>query len=194
MTKQPNMLDVFEKHKYDQTVVTNSRNWFRQQAQLLLRDGVKPKSTFTNSGTVVTTIKPGNLYMFFYDPKHKDTLEYYDKFPMVFPFATSSVGFTGLNMHYLSYKFRIVLLDSLLRFKNTKTLDETTRLRYSWDMIKGMSKHRLAEPCVKSYLYEHMVTSTKLISPTDWTTALMMPVESFAKASATRVWKNTGGL
>jgi hypothetical protein len=194
MTTQSNMLNTFEKHKYDQTIVTNSRNWFRQQAQLLVRDGVKPKATFSNAGKIVATIKPGNLYMFFYDPKHKETLPYYDKFPMVFPFAASPTGFTGLNMHYLSYRFRIILLDNLLKFKNTKGLDETTKLRYSWDVIKGISKHKLAEHCVKSYLYDHIVTNTKMISPVDWTSALMMPVESFAKATSSQVWKNTGGL
>jgi hypothetical protein len=38
------------------------------------------------------------------------------------------------------------------------------------------------------------MTQLKIITPTDWTTALMMPVESFHKASVTEVWKNTGGM
>jgi hypothetical protein len=38
------------------------------------------------------------------------------------------------------------------------------------------------------------MTQLKIITPTEWTSALMMPVESFAKASSTQVWKNTGGV
>lgn len=194
MTPPKSMLDVFEKHQFDQSIVNNSRSWFRQQAILLTKEGIKPRAVYTNSGRITNSIKPGSLYMFFYDPKHKETLPYYDRFPMVFPFATSEKGFTGLNMHYLSYKFRVVLLDNLLKFKSTKTLDETTRLKYSWNIISGISKHTLAEHCVKSYLYDHVMTPTKLISPTDWVTAMMLPVESFTKASSSQVWKNTGGM
>ena len=188
------MLDVFEKHKYDPSIVTKSRTWFRQQAALLKKEGIKPNRVFQNSGTVVGNVKPGNLYMFFYDPKTKADLPYYDTFPLVFPFAKTENGFIGLNMHYLSYRFRVVLLDNLLKFKNTKGIDENTRLRYSWTMIKGISKHRLAEHCVKSYLSDHLVTPMKMITPTDWTTAMMLPVESFKKASVTEVWKKSGGL
>jgi hypothetical protein len=132
--------------------------------------------------------------MFFYDPKTKDTLPYYDRFPLVFPFGKTENGFIGLNMHYLSYRFRIVLLDNLLNFKNTKGIDEKTRLRLSWNLLKGISKHKLVEHCVKSYLTDHVQTQIKMISPNDWTSALMMPVESFAKATTSQVWKNTGGF
>ena len=188
------MLDVFEKHKYDPSIATKSRTWFRQQATLLRKEGIKPQRVYQNSGTYVGSIRPGNLYMFFYDPKTKDKLPYYDRFPMVFPFSKTENGFIGLNLHYLSYRFRIILLDNLLKFKNSKGLDETTRLKLSWNLIQGMAKHSLAQPCVKSYLSDHMMTQLKLITPTEWTSALMMPVESFAKASSTQVWKNTGGV
>lgn len=188
------MLDVFEKHKYDPSIVTKSRTWFRQQATLLRKEGIKPARMYQNSGNFVSSIKPGNMYMFFYDPKTKDKLPYYDTFPLVFPFRKTENGFMGLNLHYLSYRFRIVLLDNLLKFKNTKTIDETTRLKLSWNLLQGISKHHLVKPCVKSYLSEHLVTQLKIITPTDWTTALMMPVESFRKASTTDVWKNTGGM
>jgi hypothetical protein len=188
------MLDVFEKYKYDPSIVTKSRTWFRQQATLLRKEGIKPSRMYQNSGTPIGTVKPGSLYMFFYDPKTKDKLPYYDIFPLVFPFQKTENGFMGLNMHYLSYRFRIILLDNLLKFKNTKGIDETTRLRYSWSVLKGISKHKLVEPCVKSYLTDHLVTKLKMITPTDWTTAMMLPVESFKKATVTEVWKKSGGL
>lgn len=188
------MLDVFEKHKYDPSIVTNSRTWFRQQATLLKKEGIRPQRMYQYSGEYTSMPKVGNLYMFFYDPKTKDKLPFYDTFPLVFPFQKTENGFMGLNMHYLSYKFRIVLLDNLLKFKNTKGLDEGTRLKLNWNLLKGISKHRLVEPCVKSYLSDHLVTQLKIITPTDWTSAMMMPVESFRKATTTTVWKTSGGV
>lgn len=188
------MLNVFEKYKYDPSIVTKSRTWFSQQAKLLRSEGLRPSRVYQNSGTAVTSIKPGSLYMFFYDPKTKDTLPHYDVFPLVFPFQKTENGFMGLNMHYLSYRFRVILLDNLLKFKNTKGVNETTRLKYSWSILKAISKHKLVEPCVKSYLTDHLVSKLKIISPTDWTTAMMLPVESFKKASVNQVWKKSGGL
>ena len=71
------------------------------------------------------------LYMYMYDPKLKATLPYYDRFPLVFPFSKTPDGFIGLNMHYLPYQLRMVLLDRLLTFRTNARMDETTRLRYS---------------------------------------------------------------
>ena len=39
----------------------------------------------------------GKLYFFAYDPKWKDKLSKYDKFPMVFPIELYGDGFLGLN-------------------------------------------------------------------------------------------------
>jgi hypothetical protein len=186
------MLDVFERHKYDQGILKKSKTWFDQQTLLLAKEGIRPNRVHKSSGEVVSTIKPGNLYMFFYDPKGKDTLPHYDRFPLVFPFSKTENGFIGLNMHYLPTRLRVVLLDNLLKFKNTKTIDENTRLRYSWNVLKGISKHRLVTPCVKQYLTSNVQSQIKIISAENWTTAMMLPVESFAKESKTKIWKQVG--
>ncbi len=188
-----NFLNVFEQYKYDQTIVGKSRVWFQQQALLLKKQGIISSKVYKNSGRIATKMQPGNLYMFFYDPKHKETLAHYDRFPLVFPFERTENGFMGLNMHYLSYKLRVGVLDNLMRFKTTKGIDEKTRLRYSYSMLHGIAKFRLAQHCVKHYLNDHIMTQLKIIEPTDWMTAMMLPVESFAKATTTQVWKTTGG-
>lgn len=179
--------DIYEKYKYDPTIINKSKGWFRQQANLLVNERININLFHKTHGDRITQIVPGNLYMFFYDPKYKETLPFYDKFPLVFPFEKTVDGFIGLNMHYLPYQLRIVLFDALLKFKNTKTIDERTRLRYSWGAIKGLARHDLAEQCVKRYLIPHMQSPLKMVSPVDWTTTLMLPVESFTK-SKTNVW------
>ena len=109
------MLDVFEKHKYDPSIVTKSRTWFRQQATLLRKEGIRPQRMYQYSGQYTTTVKPGNLYMFFYDPKTKEDLPYWDKFPMVLVLENYSDGFLGLNLHYLPPKFRVAFLTKLMK-------------------------------------------------------------------------------
>ena len=43
----------------------------------------------------------GHMYMYFYDPKTKADLPYYDRLPLIFPYKSVKGGFYGLNMHYL---------------------------------------------------------------------------------------------
>jgi hypothetical protein len=180
--------DIYEKYKYDPSIVSKSRGWFQQQATLLSRERINTNLFHKTHGDRVTQIIPGNLYMFFYDPKFKEQLPHYDRFPLVFPFEKTEDGFIGLNMHYLPYQLRIVLFDGLLKFKNTKGIDEKTRLRYSWGAIKGLARHELAAKCVKRYLGTHLQSPLKMVAPTDWTTTLMLPVESFAKTRKNNVW------
>ena len=180
--------NIYEKYKYDTSVVNNSKTWFQQQSILLAKERINRQTFHRLYGIKTRFIRPGNMYMFFYDPKHKDTLPMYDMYPLVFPFQKLEDGFLGLNMHYLPYKMRFILFDALLRYKNTKELDENTRLKYSWNILQNMSKHTLAEKCVKRYLNEHIVSHIKMVNPTDWSTTLMLPVEQFAKMNKNKVW------
>ena len=180
--------DIYEKYNYTSKDALKSNSWFQQQVNLLTKERININLFHKTHGDRVALIRPGNMYMFFYDPKHKDTLQHYDSFPLVLPFEKTEDGFIGLNMHYLPYKLRFVLFDALMRFKTTKTIDDNTRLKYSWSTIKSMSKHTLAEPCVKRYLIPHIKSQIKMINPTDWSTTLMLPVESFAKSKKNKVW------
>lgn len=188
------LLNVFEKHKFDIEAAKKSQTWFRQQITLLKSEKLLPQRVYTHAGSQAGRIQVGSLYMFFYDPKLKNELPYYDKFPLVFPFSKTPDGFIGLNLHYLNPRLRVKLLDKLMKFKTTKGITENTRLRYNYDMLKGVSMFPFAQHCVKRYLKTHIITQIKLIPPEDWVTAMMLPVESFSKATANKVWKNTGGV
>lgn len=185
--------DIFNKNQYQLAdVAKKSRSWFQQQARLLGRQQITPNKVLKSDAQAMKTkIVPGNLYMFLYDPKTKDKLPYYDMFPLVFPFKRLPDGFVGLNMHYLPYQMRVLLLQRLMDFSNNKNMDETTRLKYSWSMIDGVSRYRLAEPCVKRYLASHVKTNLRLVPATDWATAMLLPVEQFVGSTKTSVWQNS---
>jgi hypothetical protein len=193
MAKKPPMQDVFERNQYDLlTAVKRSRGWFDKQVQEMTRQQLTPKKVLNGDVTkLTTTLIPGNLYMYAYDPKTKEDLPYYDRFPLVFPFRKSAGGFYGLNMHYLPYVLRMQLLDNLLAFKTNARLDETTRLKYSWAMIDGISKFKAAQPCVKQYLTGHVRSQFRKVDSNDWATAMLLPVEQFVGSSKQKVWEDS---
>jgi hypothetical protein len=112
-------------------------------------------------------------------------------FPLVFPFKKMKDGFIGLNLHYLPYPMRIQLLERLMDFKTNSLMNENTRLKYSWNMIQGVSRFKIAEPCVHRYLADHLQSPMKKIDASDWATALLLPVEKFVGASKRTVWSDS---
>lgn len=181
-----NLETIFEKHQYDRSIVLKSKTWFQQQAMALSRKRIDHKRLFSEQKTT-SNIVPGKLYMFLYDAKHKATLPYYDRFPLVFPYQKVEGGFMGLNMHYLPYYYRVQLMSRLMQYASSKTLDENTKLRYSWSLIAGVSKFKLAEACIKHYLTDHVHSLFIEIPGEQWHTAMMLPVEKFT-VNKTTVW------
>lgn len=145
----------------------------------------------TNAERNVVKIVPGELYLFNYDAKHKDTLPYWDTFPLVFPFRKMPDGFIGLNMHYLPYPIRIALLDKLTQFKTNTSMDETTRLKLSWGTLSALSTNLHVQSCVHRYLLPHVKSPLKRIESQDWATAMMLPVERFVGSTKQKVWKDS---
>lgn len=189
--KTPTFVDIFEQNKYDlKTSAKKSRAWFNQQVLLLSKKNITPNKLMQGANLKARII-PGNLYMFIYDPKLKESLPYYDRFPLVFPYAATENGFMGLNMHYLPYHLRIQLLSRLMVFKNNDKMNETTRIKYSWALISGVAKFRAAEPCIKRYLSDHVKTPYNKVDADNWTTAMLLPVEKFVKAPKERVWRDS---
>jgi hypothetical protein len=91
-------------------------------------------------------------------------------------------------MHYLPHKLRLTLMDRLTVFANNDKWDSTTKLRYSWALIDGVSKFSMAKPCVKRYLANHIRSPLVNVSSENWATAMMLPVERFVGAPKQAVW------
>jgi len=193
MAKKESMQDVFDRNKYDlATVAKRSRGWFDTQVRELTKQGYTPNKVLRgNTEQLVTKITPGHLYMYGYDPKLKEELPYYDRFPLVFPYSKTADGFMGLNMHYLPYQLRVFLLDKLMVYKSNNRLDETTKLKYSWQLINGISRFAPAQACIKQYLIGHVKTQFRQIPSADWATAMLLPVEQFVGASKQKVWRDS---
>jgi hypothetical protein len=119
----------------------------------------------------------GKMYFFAYDPKLKDVLPVYDKFPLVIPMDVYNDGFLGLNLHYLDSYTRLVLLDRLHDFINNDKYDDTTQFRLSYNLLANTRRFKMIEPCIKRYLYSHIMSSLIYIEPDSWETAIFLPTE-----------------
>lgn len=184
------MQTIFEKNRYDFSIVKKSKTWFDQQSAILTGRGINPARILNDrKNTVSSKITPGNLYMFLYDPKYAESLPYYDRFPLVFPWRATPDGFIGLNVHYLHYALRVKLMDKLLEHATTPNITSDTKLKISWQILDGMSKFAPAAPCIKQYLNNHVRSQFIKIDPVDWPTAMMLPVEQFAGAGKNTVWR-----
>lgn len=166
-----------------------SYRWYRTQIDSLGRNinarDVMGGEKLTNNLIV------GNMYLFMYDPKHKDTLPYYDIFPLVLPFRRMPDGFLGINLHYLPYLARYKLLGELGRLAIDQNMNNNTRIRISWELLSNSSRYLAATACVKHYLSEHLKSRFMKINYPDWTTAAMLPIEGFRKSPKERVWRDT---
>ena len=162
-----------------------STQWYRDKikefgqpgAMDLIRDGKRDNKPFY-----------GRLNMFFYDPKFKKKLPYYDTFPLVLPLESYSDGFLGINLHYLPMKLRLQLLDRLVDFSNNTKFDESTRLTVDYSKLKNVD---LIKPTLKRYLAGRVKTQFRRIDADEFTVATLLPVQRFKKASASEVYSDS---
>ena len=166
-----------------------SRDWFRTAAK---KTKVTPESVIRSERTrFKNRVTMGKMYLFNYDPKHKATLPYYDRYPLIFPVQKADGGFYGINMHYLPHVLRARLMDALYSLSRDKRYDEKTRLKLSYSILNGAAKYKAFKPTFKRYLTNHVRSRFIEITSSEWDIALMMPLQKFAKASASEVWRDS---
>ena len=170
------------------TGTNNARNWLRAKVKELTPTS---RALMTDRDRLKTNSTIGKMYFYFYDPKTKDTLPYYDRFPLVIPIESYSDGFLGLNLHYIHPKQRLILLDKLSETATNDKFDSKTKLRVSYSYLAGASKAFEATPCIKRYLYTHIQSRFLEISADEWDIAAMLPVETFVGATTSKVYADS---
>lgn len=185
------MANPFEQVRPKSGDADKSLQWYQTQVRRL--GALRPNKLMADTPHLVNTIQPGNMYMFLYDAKWKDTLPYFDMFPLVLPFRKVPGGFLGLNLHYLPYAARFKLLGILSEYASDDRMDEHTKIVVSWKLLNSTSRLNMIKPCVKKYLTEQLQSRFLHIMYPDWITASMLPVEKFT-VSKTRVWNDSRAM
>ena len=159
---------------------------------LIRRDIASEKDRYRNKFLLGTNTKflLGGLYFFYYNPKTKDELPYYDMFPLVMPIEKYSDGFLGLNLHYLPVPYRIRLMRKLLPLAMYDG-DDIRRIRITYDILDASRRYREFRPCIKKYLLSNIKSKIVKVESEEWDTALFIPVHQFKKAQPQTVWKES---
>jgi len=133
----------------------------------------------------------GEMFMYVYDPKHRKTLPYYDRFPLTIIVDKAPGGFYGLNLHYLPLVIRAKLLDKLSEIANNQKYDATTRLKLNYKLLAGAKKYKYFKPCFKHYLTRQINSRVMKVEASEWDIAIFLPTENFSGAKKTKVWKDS---
>ena len=174
-----------------------AREWYRKQATTKDGKAITQETITTATGPGRSRARLqgdgyiGEMYFFQYDPKGKETLPYYDRFPLIFPINKAKGGFIGLNMHYLPPQLRAQLMDALYTLASDDKYNEDTKLELSYDILAKAAQFRNFKPCVKRYLTKHVRSRFIKIEASEWDIALFLPVSQFEKQGVRRVWADS---
>lgn len=186
MAKKENPFDKLRFSKRDQD---KSVDWFRNQVKTLA-GGFTPERLMASRELITSKLVPGSLYMYYYDPKHKDTLPYYDTFPLVYPYRKTTDGFMGYNLHYLPPVLRFKVMGALINVSSS-TESDSKRLAYSYGVLNSSEVNKYFAPCIKRYLSAHVMSRFLEIPEDAWLSAALLPTERFVNGSKQTAWKDT---
>jgi len=162
--------------------IQRSRWWYRDIIRAFQSNRTNIRKM--GLGSVVKAPIMGRMHCFYYDPKLKDELPYYDIFPLIVPIDYSiqgGPGFLGLNLHYLPPAARKAFFDKLLKVRSDKTLNPQSSLLISYSICKHVASLAPYKQCIKKYLYDHIRSPFLDINPEQWNMVVPLPLQSFKK-------------
>ena len=193
MTSKLTTLAEEKKSAGHKTMSKDAVSWLQKQINEIKRPSAIP---ITIKGEVSRQKQPGQLrigmmYCYYYDPKTKDELPYWDRFPMVLVLEKYNDGFLGLNIHYLPVKYRVAFLQKLMKYAQLTPDDDIKRMRISYDILTATKRYAEFRPCLKRYLYSHLRSRILMIEPNEWDVATMLPIQQFRGAKPQKVWQDS---
>lgn len=124
-------------------------------------------------------LRTKTLVTFEYNPKTKERLPYWDKYPLVLLTEINALGWEGYNLHYMHPLERARILYEYQ--KNSRGLD-------AGKMFNEFKNHRYSEFCYKKYIANNVTVPPREIPVAYWELAIQLPYEAFQKASKEHVW------
>lgn len=177
----------------DRSIPTNkkkARDWYRNAASGV-RHVNNNKLLLDSKENLKSRPEVGKMYLFQYDPKHKDILPYYDTYPLVFPIGPAKGGFYGINLHYIPPVLRAKLLDQLYEYISDDRYDANTKLKISYKILKSTEKLKPFRPCFKHYLSQHVQSKFLWVDPNLWDMVVMLPLARWEKRTGNRVYADS---
>jgi len=175
-----------------QTNARKAKTWFANKAKSM-GGNISASRLMQSTRKRHVTKRPrrGDMIHFFYNPKLRKKLPFYDRFPLIFIIDFYKDGFLGINLHYLPPGLRLALLNKLLALQTNKKYDDTTRLRLSYSILNATKRFKEFRPTIKRYLTSHIKSKFLKIDSNEWHMAIFLPTAKFEKASERTVWSDS---
>ena len=172
--------------------VKRSAKWFQDKIKGLKGD-LRNRFSSTNAAKFYrdaeTKVQPnvlkrrielGDLFCYYYNPKYKAVLPYYDMFPMIMLLSAEKETFLGINFHYLRPKWRAILLDRV-----------TAKIGGGLPKWSKLRQIRQIAPTIKRYRFDHIMRRVIPIEEDEQEIAIFLPTERFRKSAKAKVWSDS---
>ena len=187
------LFDALESEAFRKGLQVRSKEattWFQKKARAL---GPISSTKMLKDERLTAKAKPliGDMVMYTYNPKLRQTLPYYDIFPLTIIVGPAKDGFYGINLHYLPPKVRAIFLDKLNDVASNQKFNATTRFKITYNLLKASAGYKYFKPCFKHYLSKHVNSRIMKVDAAEWNIAIFLQTQSFKKASIGKVWADS---
>lgn len=194
MGQQRLLLDSLKAAEVNKTLMENRKNiakqWMKRTKDNQAKR-IKTRKTILNNPDrhELGIFAIGNMYLYAYDAITKETLPYWDYYPLVLPFAYTKNGFYGLNLHYIPPRLRAQVLDEVLRYKSNGDLSNPTA-----NLIRSLAQHPIVQPAIHQYLYSQVIGMPSKIEIEEWEQVVYLPLAEWrsvaGKPTANKIYRD----
>ena len=180
-TIRETQIDTTGRPKFPQLSKVQEGSWFKwpEKKKPAAQSGGGPFRPKVPTFVRPQEVSEGQLYLYYYNPKGREVLRYFDSLPLCLVLSRNENSWLGLNFHYLPPLQRARFFDLIV----ARTGGNLRKIHY--ELVKDQ---RATRHSIKRYLFEHVTSNVMLIGKEDWHKVLFLPIESFQKASRQEVW------
>lgn len=141
-------------------------------------------------------LQPGKINIFKYNPKYKDTLDYYDKHPVVISLGTivkadRSKLELGINLNFIPTPYKWQLLDTIQKTysgffnrvkseKSPRHADQQPRITYNYRAIRALLNRYGVGFALRTYIPSRK-RDLYVVNYNNWLQAGLLSIEDFEK-------------
>ncbi len=146
-------------------------------------------------------VEAGKIYTFLYDPKHSKELAYYDTIPMFMCLGNLGNGnILGINVSFIPPRIRLKILDKFVRVFHSRFIKPNIALLekdkprfmkeipFFYDVAKSMLAGSGFEHAIRSYRYDHIFSSIKIITYEDYWRLLAFTSDGIMKLNIRAIY------
>lgn len=176
---------------FDHFAERTATRWFKSAINgIRMKSKIMPLDLYEIDNLRIPPV--GELILFEYDAKHKDTLPFWDRFPLIIPIDFSATGFVGYNLHYMPRPIRKNIVKELHRQK-ARQLSPMTYAKSVHIYLKYLTTAPMMQFCYKNYLAGHVRSKFVCVGENYWNLACRLPLQQFQKENSQHVWKIARG-